>query len=154
MAPALILDSCCDPAGFLLHRSRASLRRPQCFSLREGSNTRSTCRFRALITPIRANIVGPPNVQGLHCRLPFVGLVLGLRKLGDIVAGVLQRDELAPARHAIGSSNLRFQPWGSATRVPLRFPVGRHPFVPIKAPILLGRPIPLVAPRLLEIAPA
>jgi hypothetical protein len=33
-------DSCCD--GFLLHRSRASLWRPQCFSFRDGSNTRST----------------------------------------------------------------------------------------------------------------
>ena len=42
-----ILDSCCDPDGFLLHRSRASLRWPQCFSFRDGSNTRSTCRFRA-----------------------------------------------------------------------------------------------------------
>jgi hypothetical protein len=47
--------------GFLLHRSRASLRLPQCFSFRDGSNTRSTWRFRALITPIRANMVGPPR---------------------------------------------------------------------------------------------
>ena len=60
-APTLILDSCCDPDGFPLHRSRASLRWPQCFSFRDGSNTRSTCRFRALITPIRANMVGPPR---------------------------------------------------------------------------------------------
>jgi hypothetical protein len=37
------------PAGFLPHRSRASLRRRQCFSLRDGSNARSTCRFRARI---------------------------------------------------------------------------------------------------------
>src|SRR6267142_350646 len=29
--------------------------------LRDGSNTRSTWRFNALMTPIRANIVGPPN---------------------------------------------------------------------------------------------
>jgi hypothetical protein len=62
MAPTLILDSCCDPDGFLLDRSRASLRWPQCFSFRKGSNTRSTCRFRALITPIRANMVGPPRL--------------------------------------------------------------------------------------------
>jgi hypothetical protein len=62
MAPTLILDSCCGPDGFLLHRSRASLRWPQCVSFRDGSNTRSTCRFRALITPMRANIVGPPDV--------------------------------------------------------------------------------------------
>src|SRR3984893_1453663 len=26
MAPTLILDSCCDPDGFLLHQSRANLR--------------------------------------------------------------------------------------------------------------------------------
>ena len=31
------------------------------FSFRDGSNTRSTCRFRALITPIRADMVGPPR---------------------------------------------------------------------------------------------
>jgi len=41
------------------HRSRASLRRPQCLSFRDGSNTRSTWRFNARITPIRANMVGP-----------------------------------------------------------------------------------------------
>jgi hypothetical protein len=61
MAPTLILDPCCDPDGFLLHRSGASLRWRQCFSFRDGSNTRSTCRFRALITPTRANMVGPPR---------------------------------------------------------------------------------------------
>ncbi len=32
--------------------------------------------------------------------------------------------------------------------MPLRFAVGRHPFVPIKAAILLGRPVPLIAPCL------
>ena len=41
------------------HRSRASLRRPQCVSFRDGSNTRSTWRFNALRTPMRANIGGP-----------------------------------------------------------------------------------------------
>ena len=30
-------------------------------SLREESNTRSTCRLRGLITPIRTNMVGPPR---------------------------------------------------------------------------------------------
>src|SRR3984957_3623202 len=34
-------DSCCDPDGFLLHRSRASLGLPQSYSVRDGSNTRS-----------------------------------------------------------------------------------------------------------------
>ena len=33
----------------------------------------------------------------MHCRLPFGRLMLGLRKLGDVVAGILERDELASA---------------------------------------------------------
>jgi hypothetical protein len=45
------------------HRSRASFRFPQCGSLREELNTRSTWRFNARMTPIRANIVGPPSVE-------------------------------------------------------------------------------------------
>jgi len=36
--------------------------------------------------------------QGLHCCLPLRGLVLCLRKLGDVGAGVLERDEVATAR--------------------------------------------------------
>jgi hypothetical protein len=36
--------------------------------------------------------------QGLHCGLPFGAGVLGLRELGDIIAGILERDELATAR--------------------------------------------------------
>src|SRR5229473_2678974 len=39
--------------------SLLSLRRPQCVSLREESNSRTTFRFNALMTPMRANIVGP-----------------------------------------------------------------------------------------------
>jgi hypothetical protein len=31
-------------------------------SLREGLNVRSTFRFNAFMTPIRANIVGPPSI--------------------------------------------------------------------------------------------
>src|SRR5437588_8641900 len=45
------------------HISRFSLRRPQCGSLREGLNSRTWWpRFNARMTPIRANIVGPPDV--------------------------------------------------------------------------------------------
>jgi hypothetical protein len=33
--------------------------------------------------------------QTFHCRSPFGRFVLSLRKLGDVVASVLQRDELA-----------------------------------------------------------
>jgi hypothetical protein len=42
------------------HRSLFSLRFPQCLSFRDRSNTCSTCRFNALMTPMRANIGGPP----------------------------------------------------------------------------------------------
>jgi hypothetical protein len=39
--------------------SLLSFRRPQCVSLRDESNVRSTCRFKALMTPMRAIMVGP-----------------------------------------------------------------------------------------------
>jgi hypothetical protein len=42
----------------LRHSSRFSFRRPQCFSFRGGSNTRSTRRLNALSMPIRAIMVG------------------------------------------------------------------------------------------------
>jgi hypothetical protein len=35
--------------------------------------------------------------QGFHCRLPLRRHVLGLRQLGDMYAGILQRDKLATA---------------------------------------------------------
>jgi hypothetical protein len=41
------------------HISLFNFRFPQCLSLRDGSNTRSTWRFNARMTPIRANMVGP-----------------------------------------------------------------------------------------------
>src|SRR5258705_949408 len=44
------------------HWSLFSFRRPQCVSLRDESNSRTWPRFNALMTPMRANIVGPPNV--------------------------------------------------------------------------------------------
>jgi hypothetical protein len=36
--------------------------------------------------------------QGFHCRLPLRGFVLGLRKLDDVIAGILERHELVTAR--------------------------------------------------------
>jgi hypothetical protein len=54
--------------------SRFNFRFPQRVSLRSGLNTRSTCRFGALMIPIRANIVDPPSVakdQGFHGGLPL-----------------------------------------------------------------------------------
>src|ERR1700730_15777289 len=51
------------------------------------------------MTPMRAIIVGPPSVatriSASHCGLPFCGLMLYLRELGDIFAGILERDKLA-----------------------------------------------------------
>jgi hypothetical protein len=43
------------------HWSLLSFRFPQCVSLREESNIRSTFRFNALMTSMRANIVGLPT---------------------------------------------------------------------------------------------
>jgi hypothetical protein len=43
------------------HRSHASFRRPQLCFLPDGSITRWTWRFNALMMPIRASIVGPPR---------------------------------------------------------------------------------------------
>jgi hypothetical protein len=54
--------------------------------------------------PIRASIVGPPDVatsdQGLHRGLPFRRFVLGLWQLGDVRPGILECDELATAAAA------------------------------------------------------
>jgi len=53
------------------------------------------------MTPIRANIVGPPDsatrIRSFHDSLPFRGLVLGLWKFHDVVAGIFERDEGPPA---------------------------------------------------------
>jgi hypothetical protein len=44
------------------YSSLFSLRRPQCGSLCFGLNSRTWWRFNACMTPMRANIVGPPCV--------------------------------------------------------------------------------------------
>jgi hypothetical protein len=55
------------------------------------------------MTPIRAIIVGPPDVatriNALHGGLPLLGLVLGIGEPRDVVAGILERDKAATARH-------------------------------------------------------
>ena len=83
------------------HSSLFSFRFPQCGSFRVESNVRSTFRFKALTTSMRANIVGPPDVAtrisasiaACHSWASCSAL-----KLRDVVAGVLERDELAAAR--------------------------------------------------------
>jgi hypothetical protein len=65
------------------HWSLFSFRFPQCVSLRDGSNSRTTCRFNACMTPIRAIMVGPfvldDQEQRFGCGLPSVELLFGLR---------------------------------------------------------------------------
>jgi hypothetical protein len=70
-------QNCCSVKGTnkLLrgghYSSRFNFRFPQCVPLRTGLNPHTTCRLSALITPIRANFVGPPSVatkiSASHC---------------------------------------------------------------------------------------
>src|SRR2546430_11300290 len=96
-----------------------------------------TLRLSARSRPIRANIVGAAELydedQAFHCCLPFLGLVFGLRKSRDVVAGILERDEVAAARQRnriiettfpavcrlAGRCRFSLQPSGGAVR-PLR----------------------------------
>jgi hypothetical protein len=54
------------------------------------------------MTPIRANIVGPPDVatriKASIAACHSAAFVLGLRKLDDVIAGILERHELVTAR--------------------------------------------------------
>ena len=50
----------CPTASCFIYRARVCAG-PNAFPCAKGSNTRSTSRFRALVTPIRANMVGPPR---------------------------------------------------------------------------------------------
>jgi hypothetical protein len=85
-----------------LHRSRASLRRPQWGLFRDELNSRTWPRFNARIMPIRANIVGAAKIgnqeQRFHGRLPFGGIVLGLGKRGDVSGRIAQRSQRAAVR--------------------------------------------------------
>ena len=46
--------------------------------MRDESNTRATCRFNALMTPIRANIVGPPlSAMRIRASIAAMGYALG-----------------------------------------------------------------------------
>jgi len=79
-------------------------------------------RFRARITPIRANNrrAAERRHQDLsfHSRLLFRRHVLGLRELGDIGSGILERDELA----TIGQRDRIVKP---------ALPAARHAFVEV-----------------------
>jgi hypothetical protein len=64
-------------------------------------NTRSTWRFNARMTPIRANIVGPPDVatriKASIAACHSAASCSAFGKFRDVGAGVLEGDELAPA---------------------------------------------------------
>jgi hypothetical protein len=70
-------------------------------SFRDGSNTRSTWRFNARITPIRANIGGPlcsaTGNSACHRGLPFFGIAFCLGQCGDVLRRVAERDQWFPA---------------------------------------------------------
>src|SRR5712664_4033855 len=89
--------------GFSLpaHSSRFSLRRPQCVSLRDGLNSRWTCRFGALRIADARHHGGPVELddqeQGFDRGLPLLEQLFGLRKIGDVSASVFEGDKLATA---------------------------------------------------------
>jgi hypothetical protein len=99
------------------HTSRFNLQRPQCGSLRSGLNSRTMFRFKARITPILANMVGPPTVatrinasiavchSGAVCSA-FDSLVMHLPASCSVTSW-------RPPGSGIGSSNGRFQPLGA-----------------------------------------
>jgi hypothetical protein len=59
--------------------------------------TRSTRRFKARMTPMRASFVGLPcsatSKKRVHRGLPFFGVVLCLGQLGDVERRVAQGDQ-------------------------------------------------------------
>jgi hypothetical protein len=59
--------------------------------------------------------------QGFHRCLPLSGRVLGFRELRDVIAGILQRDELAAAGQRDGLVEWPF-PAGCFTRCDARAP--------------------------------
>ena len=82
-----------------------------------------------------ASIVGPPRVAtriraSIVSSLFRCGMV-GLGKLNDVVAGVLERDQLAAAGQFIGSSNSRDQPFSRISFV--RSPIGADVRVSVAA---------------------
>src|SRR5882672_6369058 len=83
------------------HWSRLSLVRPQCGSLREGLSSRTTCRFSALMTPMRAIMVGPlsstTRSRASTAACHSASCCSGLGELLDVFGGVVEGDELAAA---------------------------------------------------------
>jgi hypothetical protein len=100
--------------GLFLYRSRFSFRFPQCVSFRSGLNCRTSLRWIACRTPIRAIIVGKPrSAAKVSISAAVVTAGMSRSDLGTVLAryatasrSVLRR---VPSGVSIGSSNLRDQ---------------------------------------------
>src|SRR5207248_440571 len=93
---------CIDVNPDRFHRSRASLRRPQWGSLRDGLNSRTWPRFDAFMTPIRANILArhvPLPATALPSRPAIPRVVFCARQLSNVYCRIAQREQRLPARH-------------------------------------------------------
>jgi hypothetical protein len=77
--------------------------------LEEGGGWSPAMTSAARMTPIRANIVGSVLRRGQDQGFSQ-GLVLGFRKLGYVIAGILDVTSWRPRGNGIGSWNDRFQP--------------------------------------------
>jgi hypothetical protein len=73
--------------AFLDHSSRFSFRLPQCLSLRTGSNSRTTPRWSALRTPMRASMSQPPPVSAarIKCSTATCHISRSCSALGSLV---------------------------------------------------------------------
>jgi len=91
------------------HMSRFSLRRPHCGSLREESNSRTTCRLSAVNMPMRACISGPRSSAAINsasiaachssdCRVLPVGKAMMYLAASLSVRSVLPRPMVSDPR--------------------------------------------------------
>jgi len=105
---------------FQRQRSRASFRFPQWWSLRSGLNTRSMWRFNARMTPIRANIVGPPDsATRIKASIAACHSAASCSAFGSRVMNLPASSSVTiwrPRGSGIGSSNRRGQPVSSSRR--------------------------------------
>ncbi len=67
-----------------------AMRSALCAVLLNGPHSTSRITFAPLHSIERENDSRDQD-QGFHCCLPFPGIVLSLRKLRDVIAGVLER---------------------------------------------------------------
>ena len=97
------------------HSSLLSLRFPQWWGLRSGLNSRTLWRFKALMTPMRASIVGPSDDSATRiktstavCHSSICCSAFG--SFWIYLAASSRVTSWRPRGSGIGSSNSRFQP--------------------------------------------